>query len=233
MRVKSLICGAAALVAAVVAYAAVPYDGQMEPGEYEISTLTQLTNFTKKVHLYDYAGSTIRLIADIDCGGGRFIYPSKRSIYSGHSSDVPILSTFCGTFDGGGHKIFNFYNRSGDDGWNPAFFVGYRDTRDGKLYPFDYIIPEEEKEDFEIVHLSGRWVDDLSDEYGHGSFCLFDIVKDGAVIKNLTLEGDVEFGYNGPSSSVYGVFVGQASEANAVTLENCHFKAPPPFVLLY
>ena len=147
MKVNSFISTALAIIAASCAFAVpVPYDGQMEPGEYEISTLTQLTNFTKKVHLYDYAGSTIRLIADIDCGGGRFIYPSERSIYHTHSSDVPILSTFCGTFDGGGHKIFNFYNHSGDDGWSPAFFVGYRDTRDGKLYPPTYIIPEEEKE---------------------------------------------------------------------------------------
>lgn len=224
MKVNSFISTALAVIAASCAFAVpVPYDGQMEPGEYEISTLTQLTNFTKKVHLYDYAGSTIRLIADIDCGGGRFIYPSERSIYHTHSSDVPILSTFCGTFDGGGHKIFNFYNHSGDDGWSPAFFVGYRDTRDGKLYPSTYIIPEEEKEYFEPVHYSGYWKENMSDEYGHGSFCLFDVVKDGAVIKNITLEGDVEFGYNGPSSSVYGVFVGQVSEANAVTLENCHF----------
>ncbi len=223
MNIKSLLCGFAAFAMAQFAFADFePYDGQMEPGEYEISTLTQLTNFTKKVHLYDYAGSTIRLIADIDCGGGRFIYPSKRSSYSGHSSDVPILSKFCGTFDGGGHKIFNFYNRSGRDGWMPAH-PALIDIRDGTEYPYDYHVPTEDVAYFQISHIPAGWCKDLSDDDGYGSFSLFDIVKDGAVIKNITLEGDVEFGYSGPSSSVYGVFVGQASEENAVTLENCHF----------
>ena len=113
--------------------AAVPYDGQMVPGEYEISTFTQLTNFTEKVRSYDYAGSTITLVSDIDCGGRR-ILPGNRV----------NPATFCGTFDGGGHKIERILNQ--------IFIV---------------------------------------DPGSHYGSALFDVVKNGAVILNLTLEGEV------------------------------------------
>ena len=64
MKVNSFISTALAIIAAPCVFAVpVPYDGQMEPGEYEISTLTQLTNFTQKVLGYTYAGSTTEMSA--------------------------------------------------------------------------------------------------------------------------------------------------------------------------
>ena len=116
MRKTMLLPFAAAFAAVQVSFAeSVPYTGQTEPGEYEISTFTQLTNFTQKVLGCDYAGSTITLGADIDCEGRRFVSGSAGG------------SVFRGTFDGQGFKIRNFVNTIvGDDpspyGYGVALF---------------------------------------------------------------------------------------------------------------
>ena len=82
--------------------------------EYEISTLEELRQFMETVHVEDCAGDVIRLTADIDCEGGRF-----------NTGDPEYPSTFCGTFDGQGHKIYNFVHTptgSGDEGYGTAMF---------------------------------------------------------------------------------------------------------------
>ena len=158
-------CMFAAFASATLSlFAAEPYNGQMVPGEYEISTFTQLTNFTEKVRSYDYAGSTITLVSDIDCGGRR-ILPGNRV----------NPATFCGTFDGGGHKIERILNQ--------IFIV---------------------------------------DPDSHYGSALFDIVKNGAVIRNLTLEGEVYVSQSDDIEDI-AVFAAHAQGANAATLENCHF----------
>ena len=76
-----------------------PFTGQTEPGNYTISTYEQLTNLTAVAHDYGFAGSTISLTMDIDCGGGSLVGGGRTG-----------LSRFGGTFDGGGHRIFNYCN---------------------------------------------------------------------------------------------------------------------------
>ena len=214
---------AAAVTAAQFAFGVVPYSGQTTPGEYEISTFTQLTNFTKKVHAYDYAGSTIRLIADIDCQGRRFLHPTSRSAAHVHESDIDGF-VFSGTFDGGGHRIYNFHNRSvGPDGYVPEHdaLVAW----DGEELPLDTTIPEDYPYPYpSLTHIRAHWREDLTDEMGSGLFVMFDTVKNGAVIKNLTLEGDVTGGetMNATDHST-AAFAREAEGANAVTFENCHF----------
>ena len=82
--------------------------------EYEISTLQELREFMEAVHVEDFAGDVIRLTADIDCNRGRF-----------NTGDPEYPSTFRGTFDGQGYKIYNFVNTptgSGDYGYGTAMF---------------------------------------------------------------------------------------------------------------
>lgn len=82
--------------------------------EYKISTLEELRKFMEAVHSKDYAGDVIRLMADIDCEGGRF-----------NNGDPEYPSTFRGTFDGQGHKIYNFVHTptvSGQEGYGTAMF---------------------------------------------------------------------------------------------------------------
>ena len=59
---KMLTLVAAMLAAATTALAA----------DITINSLAELREFIADTHLHDYAGDTIRLTADIDCGGGRF-----------------------------------------------------------------------------------------------------------------------------------------------------------------
>ena len=224
---------AVAVAAAQFAFADFePYNGQTTPGEYEISTFTQLTNFTKKVHTYDYAGSTIRLITDIDCQGRRFLHPTYRDISTTHPTDIAGF-VFSGTFDGGGHRIYNFHNKEEVRGYVPDHFAYV--TPDGVEldWEWDHGIPE----DYPLpwpnwLFIPGHWREDLTEEMGSGLFVMFETVKNGAVIKNLTLEGDVTGG--GIASSFSGgalvshpahtaAFAREAEGANAVTFENCHF----------
>ena len=82
--------------------------------EYEIYTLEQLREFMLAVQVEDFAGDVIRLMADIDCEGGRF-----------NTGDPEYPSTFRGTFDGQKHKIYNFVNTpTGDsqEGYGTAMF---------------------------------------------------------------------------------------------------------------
>ena len=82
--------------------------------EYEISTLEELREFMEAVHVEDFAGDVIRLKADIDCEDGRF-----------NTGDPEYPSTFRGTFDGQGHKIYNFVHGptgSGQEGYGTAMF---------------------------------------------------------------------------------------------------------------
>ena len=171
---------AAAVAAAQFASAAVPYEGQTVPGEYEISTYAQLTNFTQTARSFAFSNSTITLTADIDCGN---------NVLAGDRARLYDPSTFCGTFDGAGHRIHNF---------NTAV----QKTRLEQNYTYNYT-------------------------YG---LAMFDIVRDGAVIKNLTLEGNVfddlswdenyYFHFNSPCAAAFATY---AQGANAVTFENCTF----------
>ena len=82
--------------------------------EYEIYTLEELRAFMETVHVEDYAGDVIRLMADIDCKRGRF-----------NTGDPEYPSRFCGTFDGQRHKIYNFVHTptdSGQEGYGTAMF---------------------------------------------------------------------------------------------------------------
>ena len=82
--------------------------------EYEIYTLEELRAFMETVHVKDYAGDVIRLMADIDCKRGRF-----------NTGDPEYPSRFCGTFDGQRHKIYNFVHTptdSGQEGYGTAMF---------------------------------------------------------------------------------------------------------------
>ena len=82
--------------------------------EYKISTLEELRSFMEAVRVEDFAGDVIRLKADIDCERGRF-----------NTGDPEYPSTFRGTFDGQGHKIYNFvHTPTGDgvEGYGTAMF---------------------------------------------------------------------------------------------------------------
>ena len=82
--------------------------------DYTISSLAELRAFIEAAQTQDFAGDTIRLAADIDCGGGRF-----------NTGDPKNPSTFAGTFDGQGHTISNFVHAPtgpGDYGHGIAMF---------------------------------------------------------------------------------------------------------------
>ena len=64
-----------------------------------ISTYEQLKAFVASTVDNNYEGQTVTLAADIDCGGQAFVTATDQTV-------------FCGTFDGGGHKISNFVNPS-------------------------------------------------------------------------------------------------------------------------
>ena len=79
-----------------------------------ISTLDELKAFMVNVHSDNYMGKTVKLANHIDCLGGRF-----------NTGDPVNPSTFVGTFDGQGYKIYNFVNTptgSGDYGYGAAMF---------------------------------------------------------------------------------------------------------------
>ena len=84
--------------------AAFPYAGQTEAGDYTISTFEQLRRFEGVLHNEDgengshFKDAAFTLAADIDCGGQAFVPPTNR------------MYAFKGTFDGAGHRIFNFTN---------------------------------------------------------------------------------------------------------------------------
>ena len=81
---------------------------------YKIYTLDELRDFMDAVHVEDFAGDDILLMADIDCEGGRF-----------NTGDPEYPSTFRGTFDGQGYKIYNFVHGptgSGQEGYGTAMF---------------------------------------------------------------------------------------------------------------
>ena len=81
---------------------------------YKIYTLEELREFMDAVHVEDFAGDDILLMADIDCEGGRF-----------NTGDPEYPSTFRGTFDGQGYKIYNFVHGptgSGQEGYGTAMF---------------------------------------------------------------------------------------------------------------
>ncbi|MBQ3810633.1 MAG: InlB B-repeat-containing protein, partial [Kiritimatiellae bacterium] len=136
-----------------------------------IGTLEELQLFMQNAHNPPYyAGDTVKLTADIDCGGGQFT--------SGYS---PVGTVFKGTFDGQGHKIFNFSNKGNSPGTG----------NEGK--------------------------------YG---VAMFDIARDGAVIKNLTLEGNFDDGAASPDyAAAFAAYaIGNTNGTLGLTLDNCHFK---------
>ena len=79
-------------------------------------------------------------------------------------------------------------------------------------------------------HTISNFVNVVPRQYCTNSVALFDIVKGGAVIKNLTLAGEVDYYKagvykDGGLDCPYMVaFVTHAEGANAVTFENCHFS---------
>lgn len=191
MKVNSFISTALAIIAASCAFAVpVPYDGQMEPGEYTISTYAQLTNFTQAVRGtyqnpgFPFTNSTITLTADIDCEGG---------IIAGHERHGNYYdpSSFSGVFDGAGHTIRN------------------------------YSVNIKKANTFETGQVS----------YG---LAMFDVVRDGAVIRNLKLDttiideadptgsnpDDRYYPFDAPCAAAFAMY---AEGANAVTFENCIF----------
>ena len=192
MKVNSFISTALAIIAAPCAFAVpVPYDGQMEPGEYTISTYAQLTNFTQAVRGtyqnpgFPFTNSTITLTADIDCNGG---------IIAGHERHGNYYdpSSFSGVFDGAGHTIRN------------------------------YSVNVKKANAYETGQVS----------YG---LAMFDVVRDGAVIRNLKLDttiidradptssnpDDRYYPFDAPCAAAFAMY---AEGANAVTFENCTFK---------
>ena len=137
---------------------------------YTISNLGELRTFMENAHNAPYyEGDTVTLTADIDCEGGQFT--------SGYS---PVGTVFKGTFDGQGHKIYNFSNKGNSAGTE----------QDAK--------------------------------YG---VAMFDIARDGAVIKNLTLEGDFDDGAAQPdyAAAFVAYAIGKTDGTLGLTLENCHF----------
>ena len=191
MKVNSFISTALAIIAAPCAFAVpVPYDGQMEPGEYTILTYAQLTNFTQAVRGtyqnpgFQFTNSTITLTADIDCKGG---------IIAGHERHGNYYepSSFSGVFDGAGHTIRN------------------------------YSVSIKKANAFETGQVS----------YG---LAMFDVVRDGAVIRNLKLDttiidkadptgsnpDDRYYPFDAPCAAAFAMY---AEGANAVTFENCTF----------
>ena len=80
----------------------------------EIASLEELRKFMADVRDDDFKGCTVVLAADVDCCGERF-----------NTGDQEHPTTFAGTFDGMGHKIYNFVNAptgSGDYGYGNAMF---------------------------------------------------------------------------------------------------------------
>ena len=135
-----------------------------------ISNLGDLQQFMQQAHNAPYfEGDTVKLTADIDCQGGQFT--------SGYSRSGTV---FKGTFDGQGHKIYNFSNKGSSPGTG----------NEGK--------------------------------YG---VAMFDIARDGAVIKNLTLEGDFDDGGASPdyAAAFVAYAIGKTDGTLGLTLENCHF----------
>ncbi|MBQ5531768.1 MAG: hypothetical protein IIT98_07205, partial [Kiritimatiellae bacterium] len=142
------------------------YNGQKTRGSYVILNDDQLRKLTEAARDYSYVGSTFVLVKDIDCGG--------RSLVSG---EPDRLSSFWGTFDGRGYRIYNY-----------------------------------------------RTVVDWYCEGAGGA--LFDTLAPGAVVKNLTLEGDVVI--EDPYCAVAAVFASNAYidhlNSTCPTIENCHFS---------
>jgi uncharacterized repeat protein (TIGR02543 family) len=138
---------------------------------YTISNLEELQLFMQQAHNAPYfEGDTVKLTADIDCGGGQFT--------SGYSRSGTV---FKGTFDGQGHKIFNFSNKGNSPG---------------------------------------------TGQEGNYGVAMFDIARDGAVIKNLTLEGNFDDGAASPTyAAAFAAYaIGNTNGTLGLTLENCHFK---------
>ena len=157
---KTLFVIAATFAAATTALAA----------NYTISNLGDLQTFMQNAHNPPYyEGDTVTLEADIDCEGGQFT--------SGYS---PVGTVFKGTFDGQGHKIYNFFNKGNAAGTGQEAKYGV---------------------------------------------AMFDIARDGAVIKNLTLEGDFDDGAATPdyAAAFVAYAIGKTDGTLGLTLENCHF----------
>ena len=83
---------------------ATPYAGECYEGNYLIENFAQLRLFESRLHMEDgengsyFEDATFTLTADIDCGGQAFVPASSR------------MYGFMGTFDGAGHRIYNFTN---------------------------------------------------------------------------------------------------------------------------
>ena len=157
--------------AIVMAAAAVGVAAAAFGATVNIGTLEELQLFMQNAHNPPYyAGDTVKLTADIDCGGGQFT--------SGYSRSGTV---FKGTFDGQGHKIFNFSNKGNSPG---------------------------------------------TGQQGDYGVAMFDIARDGAVIKNLTLEGNFDDGAASPeyAAAFVAYAIGNTNGTLGLTLENCHFK---------
>ena len=109
LRTTLTSAAAAAVIAAVAASAtpsvcaAVPYEGQTEAGEYEISTPAQLRSLGTAAQGCSFSNATFTQTADIDLSGEDWTPIGNDS------------TPFAGTFHGNGRKITGLRIDSGGD----------------------------------------------------------------------------------------------------------------------
>ena len=126
--------------------AVAPVDGESVT-EYTIANADQLAAFGAIVGgmdgqtQYSFAGKTVKLVCDINIGdtdseNGIVFYPIGYNSDDGKYEKTGVAVTtgfynFCGTFDGNGHTVSNFYQNTwemkGDHNWYDATLQYYRD----------------------------------------------------------------------------------------------------------
>ena len=92
-------------------------DDTSEPQTYELSTAAQLLGFAEIAQTYDFAGDTIKLMADIDLNAGwdatTTVETDGTLILANAPANVwTVIPTFKGTLDGNGHTISGIYSTS-------------------------------------------------------------------------------------------------------------------------
>ena len=88
-----------------------------EPKTYELSTPAQLLGFAEIAQTYDFAGDTIKLMADIDLNAGWDATTTVASDGTVTLASAPAnvwtpIPVFKGTLDGNGHTISGIYSTS-------------------------------------------------------------------------------------------------------------------------